>query len=145
MGKNITGGNRAKKAGFIGQRKLRMLETEDERYGIVTKMLGNSQCQVKCADDKVRLCIIRKKFTGQHKGQNFLRPGTWILVGLRTWETKQEDRIEKCDLMECYTESDKTKLLETTANFMVLLKENNIISNTTEEMDNIDSFSFDDI
>ena len=45
--------------------------------------------------------------------------------------------MEKCDLMEVYSESDKKKLLETTTNFMILLKEGNILSNTTDEMDNI--------
>ena len=145
MGKNVTGGKYAKKAGYVGPRKLRMLESDLERYAIVTKMLGNSMCHVKCADDVVRLCIIRNKFTGKHKGNNFLKPGSWVLVGLRDWETKS-DKIEKCDLMEVYTESDKSKLLDTAVNFTILLKEDNLISNTTEEMDNImisDSYDID--
>lgn len=145
MGKNVTGGKHAKKAGYVGPRKLRLLEDESERYAIVTKMLGNSMCHVKCADDVIRLCIIRNKFTGKHKGNNFLKPGSWVLVGLRDWETKS-DKIEKCDLMEVYTESDKSKLLDTTVNFTILLKEDNLISNTTEEMDNIMiSESYEDI
>jgi initiation factor 1A len=137
MGKNVTGGKHAKRAGYIGPRKLRLLESEEERYAIVIKMLGNSQCHVKCMDDKTRLCIIRNKFTGKHKGNNFLKPGTWVLVGVRDWETKTDDRMEKCDLMEVYSESDKSKLMSTAVNFTVLLKEDNLISNTTEEMDNI--------
>jgi len=136
MGKNVTGGKYAKKAGYVGPRKLRLLESDLERYAIVTKMLGNSMCHVKCADDVIRLCLIRKKFTGKHKGNNFLKPGSWVLVGLRDWETKS-DKIEKCDLMEVYTDSDKSKLLDTAVNFTILLKEDNLISNTTEEMDNI--------
>lgn len=145
MGKNVTGGKHAKKAGYVGPRKLRLLESDLERYAIVTKMLGNSMCHVKCADDVVRLCIIRNKFTGKHKGNNFLKPGSWVLVGLRDWETKS-DKIEKCDLMEVYTESDKSKLLDTAVNFTILLKEDNLISNTTEEMDNIMiSESYEDI
>jgi initiation factor 1A len=145
MVKNVTGGKHAKKAGYVGPRKLRMLESDLERYAIVTKMLGNSMCHVKCADDVIRLCIIRNKFTGKHKGNNFLKPGSWVLVGLRDWETKS-DKIEKCDLMEVYTESDKSKLLDTAVNFMILLKEDNLISNTTEEMDNIMiSDSYEDI
>lgn len=145
MGKNVTGGKYAKKAGYVGPRKLRLLESDLERYAIVTKMLGNCMCHVKCADDVVRLCIIRKKFTGKHKGNNFLKPGSWVLVGLRDWETKS-DKIEKCDLIEVYTESDKSKLLDTAVNFTILLKEDNLISNTTEEMDNIMiSESYEDI
>ena len=136
MGKNVTGGKYAKKAGYVGPRKLRLLESDLERYAIVTKMLGNCMCHVKCADDVVRLCIIRKKFTGKHKGNNFLKPGSWVLVGLRDWETKS-DKIEKCDLMEVYSESDKSKLLDTNANFMILLKEDNLITGTTDEMSDI--------
>jgi len=35
--------------------------TQDgEQYGMVTKMLGNSQCHVFCLDGTTRLCIIRK-------------------------------------------------------------------------------------
>ena len=145
MGKIVTGGKYAKKAGYVGPRKLRLLESDLERYAIVTKMLGNCMCHVKCADDDVRLCIIRKKFTGKHKGNNFLKPGSWVLVGVRDWETKS-DKIEKCDLIEVYTESDKSKLLDTAVNFTILLKEDNLISNTTEEMDNIMiSESYEDI
>jgi hypothetical protein len=67
------------------------------------------------------------------------------LVGLRDWETKS-DKIEKCDLMEVYTESDKSKLLDTPVNFTILLKESNLISNTTEEIGNIMiSESYEDI
>jgi len=136
MVKNVTGGKHAKRAGYVGPRKLRLLESDEERYAIVIKMLGNSQCHVKCTDDKTRLCIIRNKFTGKHKGNNFLKPGSWVLVGVRDWETKT-DRMEKCDLMEVYSESDKSKLMDTAVNFTVLLKEDNLINNTTEEMDNI--------
>jgi hypothetical protein len=65
-----------------------------------------------------------------------LKPGSWVLVGIRDWETKT-DRMEKCDLMEVYSESDKTKLMDTNVNFVVLLKEDNLINNTTEEMNDI--------
>jgi translation initiation factor IF-1 len=136
MGKNVTGGKHAKRAGYIGPRKLRLLESEEERYAIVIKMLGNSQCHVKCADNITRLCIIRKKFTGKHKGNNFLKPGSWVLVGTRGWESKS-DRMETCDLMEVYTESDKPKLMDTNVNFVVLLKEDNLINNTTDEIGDI--------
>ena len=39
--------------------------------------------------------------------------------------------------MECYTDSDKAKLLDTNVNFVVLLKEDNLINNTTDEMNDI--------
>lgn len=106
---NKTGGNKGKKVARKDnvQRKTRLMVEEGEYYGVVTKMLGNNQCHVFCLDGHTRLCIIRKKFTGKHKSQHFLKPGTWVLVGLRDWETTHKDKMDKCDLLECYNDSDK--------------------------------------
>jgi len=42
------------------QKKTRLMTQDGEQYGMVTKMLGNSQCHVFCLDGTTRLCIIRK-------------------------------------------------------------------------------------
>lgn len=106
---NKNGGNKGKKVARKDniQKKIRLMTEEGEQYGLVTKMLGNSQCHVFCLDGNTRLCIIRKKFTGKHKSQHFLKPGSWVLVGLRDWETNHKDKMDKCDLLECYSDSDK--------------------------------------
>lgn len=110
MVKNQNGGNKGKKVARKDNapiKKVRLMSEAGELYAVVTKMLGNNQCTVYSLDGKIRLCIIRKKFTGKHKSQHFLKPGSWVLIGLRDWETNHKDKMDKCDLLECYNENDK--------------------------------------
>ena len=139
MVKNTTGGSKAKKCASkdtIGHKRVRLSESPDEMYGVATNMLGGGKCLVKCNDDVIRLCIIGGKFSGKHKQANFVKVGTWVLVGLRDWETVI-DKMPKCDLLECYSDSDKSKLLQTTNTFAVLEKADK------EESD--EDINFDDI
>ena len=54
-----------------------------------------------------KLDNIRKKFKGRSKGQNFIKSGVWVLVGLRSWESaKAEGKHENCDLLEVYYPED---------------------------------------
>ena len=117
MVKNQLGGNKSKKFGrkFIatkGSNKLRFAEDEDETYACVSKLLGNGMCHVLCSDDKQRLCIIRNKFRGRGKRDNTLRPGVFVIVGKRSWETAKDTSIEKCDLIEVYSENEIKKIKE---------------------------------
>jgi initiation factor 1A len=98
---------------------LRTATCDDEKYGYVIKILGNSMCMVKCFDGYERLCHIRGKFTGRSKRENTLVAGTWVLVGLRQWDaekefaskiTKTNKNIQKCDLLEIYTPAEREKL-----------------------------------
>jgi translation initiation factor IF-1 len=74
-------------------------------------MLGGSNCHVKCVDGVSRLCVIRGKFRGKGKRDNALSVGSMILVGMRDYEScKGKDKLETCDLLEVYRESDKTRL-----------------------------------
>jgi initiation factor 1A len=78
-------------------------ENEDEIVAIVDKNMGNGILNVKLPNGE-RLCHVRKKFG---KERDFLKPGSWILVGLRNFETKQN----KCDLLEVYSDSDVQRLM----------------------------------
>jgi len=98
---------------------VRTASCDDEKYGYVIKILGNSMCMVKCFDGYERLCYIRGKFTGRSKRENTLVAGTWVLVGLRQWDaekefasklTKTNKNIQKCDLLEIYTLAEREKL-----------------------------------
>ena len=68
-------------------------------------------------------------------------------------ETVAPGKLPKCDLLEAYKDSDKSKLLDTPTDFTVLKNEEYVISNTTKEMDDIDisdgvdigGINFDDI
>jgi translation initiation factor IF-1 len=124
MVKNTTGGSKTKgqarklvtaKAG----NSLRLSQDESEIYAQVIKVLGGSMCHVNDADGKIMLCHIRGKFRGRGKRDNFVGNGTWVLVGLREWETSNDKegsgkkKLENCDLLEVYNEQDKDRLKNT--------------------------------
>jgi len=79
--------------------RVRKIEEEGECYAIVSKMLGNGMCHVNILQDDNILpnivCHIRGKFRGRNKKANFVSVGTFVIVGLRTWE----HTINACDLV----------------------------------------------
>lgn len=89
---------------------LRTSATDEEMYAVVTKIFGNGMCQVNCLDGQARMCIIRKKFRGRGKFKNQISVGVTVLVGLRDWEKNERSSMEKCDLLEVYSESEVRKL-----------------------------------
>jgi initiation factor 1A len=137
MGKNLKGGHHKHQKKVTNDRRVRMSESADELYSIVIKMMGNGQCHIKGIDDVIRLCEIRGSFRGKNKSSNIVKIGSWVLVGLRTWESVQDKKLPKCDLLEIYSVHDRDVLLQTSNNFMVLLKQGNEMTNTTDEMDEI--------
>jgi len=105
--------------------KTRLSEdTEYEYYAQITAMVGGKECHVICQDGIKRLCHIRGKFSGKKKRDNILSKGIWVLVGLREFETKHEgagqvcatsttgklNKLDKCDLLEIYSDKDKDYL-----------------------------------
>jgi len=115
MVKNVNGGNRAK-----GQARkftkpdehktFRTAVEEGELYAQVTKMLGNGMCYVMGIDGDTRLCNIRGKFRGRGKRDNFISVGSWVLVGIRLFESISEKKIQNCDLLEVYNDLEKERL-----------------------------------
>ena len=121
MVKNAAGGNKAKgfaRKGFIkGVSALRASEDEAEIYAQVTQVLGGAMCHVDSVDGQKMLCHIRGKFRGRGKRDNFIGPGSWLLVGLREWESApSKDKLVNCDIIEVYTEADKTRLKNSVTN-----------------------------
>ena len=122
MVKNVTGGNKMKGqarknstgSGSRQVSKLRIVEQEGEVYAQVSAMLGNGMCHVESEDCNKRLCIIRGKFRGRGKRDNMLKKGTWVLIGLREWDSADgvgtAAKMQKCDLLEVYTDYDKERL-----------------------------------
>lgn len=123
MVKNKNGGNKAKKQGRKFTQvdpanvQTRYSQDPDEIYACCKKLLGNGMCYVVCTDGKERLCIIRRKFSGRGKRDNILVMGTWCLVGRRSFETKNDSKMEKCDLLEVYGEIDKKKIMQKEVRF----------------------------
>ena len=135
-----SGGNKAKKFASksfnMSDRITRYASEEGEVYGVVQRILGNNMCEVLVIDGSTKLCVIRGKFSGKGKRDNKIAKGTWVLVGIRSWEITTKDK-QKCDLLEVYTDSDKEKLIKNSKeNFRALLS----VTNDFEDNDDIIKF-----
>jgi initiation factor 1A len=138
MVKNSTGGNKAKgfarKGASSNEKKdkpLRVSENEFEVYAIIEKINGNGMCDVMCMDGEIRLLHIRGKFRGRGKRDNVIDKTSWLLVGIRDYETVKEGKKQNCDLLEVYnsSEKDKLKLTVTNVNWKNFISKDNIINN----------------
>jgi initiation factor 1A len=115
MVKNKGGGNRHKKMARKNVRntgittKIRYAN-EGEMYAKVTRIFGQGNVEVRCNDNVVRLCVIRKKFRGRNKRDNHVKMDSIILVGLREWEVIAEGKRPKCDLLYTYNDGQMEQL-----------------------------------
>jgi initiation factor 1A len=155
MVKNTHGGSGHKKFGRKytvnkPNNRLRVALEEGEEYAIVTKMLGNNMFHCHCIDDTIRLGHIRGKFAGRGKRDNMIGCGTWVLIGIREWDLDKKatndgsnSKLQQCDLLEVYSESDKDYLKDTIdANWIILI--NNDITRTKTHNDRVGQFDGDD-
>ena len=142
MVKNATGGNKAKgfaRKGFIkSTSSLRTAQEEGEIYCQVEKILGGSMCHVTDLNGKKYLCHIRGKFRGRGKRDNFVKVTTWVLVGLREWETESKGKLLNCDLIEVYTDSDKERLKNSvvSVNWSLFINNDTKINDVSNPKDN---------
>jgi translation initiation factor 1A len=121
MVKNTTGGSKTKGQArkFVNAPKqsasIRLSNDDCELYAQVSKMLGNGMCHVLCIDGKTRLCHIRGKFRGRGKRDNLIGNNSWLLIGLREWESEKnsETKFQNCDLLEVYSPIDVDRLKNT--------------------------------
>jgi translation initiation factor IF-1 len=151
MVKNTKGGSKAKKFGRKfqntgGSNALRYSSEEAEIYACCAKIYGGPNIEVKCVDGYDRLCIMRNKFRGRGKRDNVISVGTWLLVGLREFETVKEGKKQTCDLLEVYRDSDKAKLQqhEVSVEWKILKEIKNTSENFEEDDDEDDLFEFTD-
>lgn len=123
MVKNTSGGNKSK--GFARKNlvkrdnTLRVPQEEGEIYAQAVKVMGGSIASAIDIEGKPLRAHIRGKFRGRGKRDNFIGPGTWLLVGLHTWETdksSKHDEIRNCDILEVYNENDKNRLKNSVTN-----------------------------
>lgn len=156
MGKNLHGGAGHKKfarkhASGSKSNKLRVSQDEGELYAIVTKMLGNNMFHCHCIDGTLRLGHIRGKFTGRGKRDNMVEGGKWVLIGLREWDvpseksssiSKGKEKMQQCDLLEVYTDTDKQRLKEATSENWAELEANDVSKNELEVISAEDDIVF---
>lgn len=141
MVKNTTGGSKtkgqARKFVSSSSGKLRISEDEAEIYAQVTTIFGNAMCEVTCIDKKNRLCHIRGKFRGRGKRDNFIGRGSWLLIGLREWESSDameaKGKLANCDLLEVYNDHDKERLKSTIHIDWSIFLENDSKNTNTEK------------
>lgn len=77
---------------------IRLPDNELEQIVYVNKMLGNGMCEVYNNDDIRLIAHIRNKFKGRHKRSNNITTNSYILIGLREWETPYKN----CDVIFVY-------------------------------------------
>jgi len=155
MVKNVKGGSGHKAQGRkfttnTSQTKTRLSQDNLEYYAQVVALLGNGMCHVMCKDGKKRLCIIRGKFRGRGKRDNIIGTGSWVLVGGREYESVENRSgegkdLEKCDLLEIYSDLDKERLKDV-GNFSDFIDRDNTFSNiktkNTTSSSNEETFVF---
>ena len=102
-------------------------------YIVFEKMNGNGMCDVMCMDGEIRLLHIRGKFKGRGKRDNIIDKTSWLLIGIRDYETVKEGKRQNCDLLEVYNsnEKDKLKTTVTNVNWKKFIKNDDIINNVT--------------
>jgi len=112
MVKNATGGKKAKgmasKHTKPKSKVLRTIQEEGEKYGVITEKLGGGHAKVACMDNITRMVVIGSKFKNERLARNQM-----VLIGLREWQTKIQgsDKLEKCDLLEIYTDIETDALI----------------------------------
>lgn len=95
-------------------KQLRTSEDPLEIYAQVEKVLGNGMYHVICIDTKNRLCHSSGKFRGRNKKDNFVKLGSWLLIGLREYESNSNTKkLQNCDLLEVYNDFEIEKLKTT--------------------------------
>lgn len=147
MVKNTQGGNKSKgyaRKNFIKKDSvLRTAQEEGEIYAQAIKVMGGSICSVMDLDGIIMKAHIRGKFRGRGKRDNFIVPGTWLLVGLHSWENNKLDdkKVKNCDILEVYSDSDKTKLKNYCTNInwnKFIMNDNKILITDNDEINDKD-------
>lgn len=145
MVKNTKGGSGHKSQArkFAGgsmktaNKATRFSQDEYEYYAQVVATLGNGMCHVMCKDGKKRLCHIRGKFRGRGMRDNMVKNGVWVLVGGRDFEaerTKDDKKLENCDLLEVYSDLDKERL-KNLGGFSDFIARDHTFTNTVGQAD----------
>ena len=145
MSKNVKGKGGKKKrrgkgdTGFVS-RQLILVDSDDQEYAQVIKLLGNARLEAKCFKknkttgeftSKNRICLIR----GKMRKRVWINNNDMILVSLREFDDNKGDVIHK------YEENETKKLMKNNHIPNIVLnthvtekkEETHIVSNVVEE------------
>jgi translation initiation factor IF-1 len=115
MVRNTNGGNKSKgvaRKHLVGAkepRALRLASCSLEKYGAVSRVLGNGMFYVATDEHPQLLGRIRNKFKGRSKRDNMISLGAVVLIGLRDWE---HPNYKECDLLEVYDANEIRQLMK---------------------------------
>ena len=153
MVRNTTGGNGNKKfarkhasggASKAGN-KLRVSEDEGELYAVCVKNLGNNMFHAVATDGIKYLVYIRGKFSGRGRRDNTVADGVWVLIGIRPWnngeQSETKKKLQQCDLLEVYSEQDKTRLKDAVDEDWDVLNTNDPTRINKEDENNYDYYN----
>ena len=143
MVKNTHGGNKhkslARKSVNASSNVLRIPQVEGECFAFVTQMSGNSICKVSVFYNNLILyninCHIRGKFKSKNKHQNTVNKQSFILVGMRDWESS----LKNCDLLEVFSNNSLSQLCSLSSSFASFFS--TVSSSDNQELDDLFSNS----
>jgi len=139
MVRNTTGGTGTKSLARKFQNNnssssLRLAQDEFERFGVVSKLLGNSMCTITFNDGSTLLGHIRNKFSGRNKRSNLISYLSFVLVGLRHFESP----FKNCDILEVYNDNDVSLLSQLSSlpiSYLISIHFNNYSSSSSSSND----------
>lgn len=152
MPKNKKGGSghkkMANKNGEVKSKEMVISRDDDEMYSVIVKNYGNGRSEILCNDGVKRMMNIPKRFRGRNKWDNLVVPGTFVLVGIRSWEVRASSKMQKCDLLYVYDEEDVNRLRKSNVpiNWKTLQSTNNSYGDIEDlgfEFTEDDEISFD--
>ena len=142
MVKNKNGGNKSKSFARKNENdnerandKTRFAVEDGEYYALVTKMFGNGMCAISTIHGLNLIAHIRKKFSGRSKRNHFISVNSFVLIGLRLWESTPKN----CDILHVFSSSDisQFKIIPSLASFFSSSSSSSSSSSTSD-----DPFSF---
>ena len=152
MVKNTKGGKGAKSLGRKHQTQtnhsLRLSTDPLEKYAFVTKMYGGGMCEIWYIDEKNQnkklIGHIRKKMKGRQMRHNCVVANSYVLVGLRDWESEPKN----CDIICIYDTNQIEQLKQNpSVNIIGLSQFSTKDSNPSDkkDIDSDDNFEFGEI
>ena len=104
--RNVQGGNKTKgMARFSGNRQeraLRVVESEEEEYAIVTAVSGNGRFRIISENKKKYIALLPGSMRGNKKRSNYVELNTIILINNRlSWQTEKE--MSQADIVHVYS------------------------------------------
>lgn len=92
---------------------LRVSTSEHEIYAQAIRVLGGQRATAVDLHGRQVMVYIPGKFRTKNRRDNFIAPNTWLLLGVRDWETPKKDALPTLDLIEVYKEHEKQRLRST--------------------------------